>query len=104
MPTKPVALTTAAAWFAARGDPTRLAVVRALVLAQKPLDVGAVADAVGASSASASNHLRKLLRAGLATAQRDGLHNRYALVGAAVDGGVLTLTHPAGLRAVVPLG
>lgn len=58
--------------FGALSQPTRLAMVRALVVAGPAgLAAGAVGDAVGASSSSASFHLAHLERAGLVTSHRE---------------------------------
>ena len=58
--------------FGALSQSTRLQMVRALVVAGPAgLPAGAVADAVGASSSSASFHLANLERAGLVTSRRE---------------------------------
>lgn len=57
--------------FAALSQATRLQMVRALVVAGPDgMAAGAVGDAVGASSSSASFHLSNLERAGLVTSRR----------------------------------
>lgn len=59
--------------FAALSQPTRLQMVRILVVAGRAgLPAGIVAEKVGASSSSASFHLSHLEQAGLVTSQRDG--------------------------------
>lgn len=58
--------------FAALAQQTRLEMVRALVVAgPEGLAAGAVGEAVGASSSSASFHLANLERAGLVQSRRD---------------------------------
>lgn len=58
--------------FAALSQATRLRMVRALVVAgPEGLAAGAVGDAVGASSSSASFHLAHLERAGLVRSRRE---------------------------------
>jgi ArsR family transcriptional regulator, arsenate/arsenite/antimonite-responsive transcriptional repressor len=58
--------------FGALSQATRLQMVRALVVAGPDgLAAGAVGDAVGASSSSASFHLSNLERAGLVTSHRE---------------------------------
>ncbi|WEX11050.1 metalloregulator ArsR/SmtB family transcription factor [Chelativorans sp. AA-79] len=58
--------------FAALSQETRLRMVRALVIAgEQGMPAGAVGDAVGASSSSASFHLSHLERAGLVTSRRE---------------------------------
>jgi ArsR family transcriptional regulator len=57
--------------FGALSQPTRLKMVRALVVAGPDgLAAGAVAEAVGTSSSSASFHLAHLERAGLVQSRR----------------------------------
>jgi len=57
--------------FGALSQPTRLQMVRALVVAgSNGMAAGAVGEAVGASSSSASFHLAHLERAGLVTSRR----------------------------------
>src|SRR3982750_296661 len=57
--------------FGALSQPTRLQMVRALVVAgPKGLAAGAIGEAVGASSSSASFHLAHLERAGLVQSRR----------------------------------
>jgi ArsR family transcriptional regulator, arsenate/arsenite/antimonite-responsive transcriptional repressor len=57
--------------FGALSQPTRLQMVRALVIAGPDgMAAGAVGDAVGASSSSASFHLAHLERAGLVQSHR----------------------------------
>src|SRR5436305_12695758 len=58
--------------FAALSQETRLQMVRALVVAgPEGMAAGAVAEAVGASSSSASFHLAHLERAGLIQSRRE---------------------------------
>lgn len=65
--------------FAALSQETRLKMVRTLVVAgEHGLAAGAVGDAVGASSSSASFHLAHLERAGLITSRREARSIIYA--------------------------
>src|SRR3569623_458853 len=65
--------------FGALSQGTRLQMVRALVGAgPEGLAAGAIGDAVGASSASASFHLANLERAGLVTSRRESRSVIYA--------------------------
>lgn len=58
--------------FGALSQPTRLQMVRALVVAGPAgLSAGAVGEAVGAASSSASFHLANLERAGLVQSRRE---------------------------------
>lgn len=70
--------------FGALSQPTRLQMVRALVVAgPEGMAAGAVADAVGASSSSASFHLANLERSGLIQSRRDA---RSIIYTASFDG------------------
>ena len=91
-----------AAWLAAFGEPTRLALLRALATGEKT--VTQLAVACGAEMVNVSHHLSVLNDSGLVTVVRDGRFRRYALAGAAVGGGTLTLTHSSGVKVVIPLG
>lgn len=60
-------------------DPTRLRLT--WLLREGEHDVGTLAAAVGIARPAASQHLAKLLLAGLVVARRDGRRNRYRLRG-----------------------
>lgn len=65
--------------FAALSQATRLQMVRALVVAgPRGMAAGAVGEAVGASSSSASFHLSHLERSGLVTSRRESRSIVYA--------------------------
>jgi ArsR family transcriptional regulator len=65
--------------FAALSQETRLTMVRALVVAGPDgMAAGAIGDAVGASSSSASFHLAHLERAGLVQSRRAGRSIHYS--------------------------
>ncbi len=91
-----------AEWLSAFGDPTRLAILRALATGEKTVTNLAVACEV--EIVNASHHLGLLKDSGLVTAERDGRFMRYNLVGATVSGTTLTLTHASGAKVVLPLG
>ena len=55
--------------MAALASPSRVAIVR--LLAEEELDVGEIAQRLGASVATTSHHLGPLRRAGLVTSRRD---------------------------------
>ena len=88
-------------WFAAFGEPTRLAIVRALATGEMTVTKLAVACAV--EMVNASHHLSILKDIGLVTAERDGRFIRYSLVGATVAGTTMTLTHASGVKVLIPL-
>ena len=64
--------------MAALASPSRVAIVR--LLAEEELDVGEIAQRLGASVATTSHHLGPLRRAGLVTSRRDSTRilNRIA--------------------------
>lgn len=73
--------------FAALSQPTRLQMVRALVIAgPEGMAAGAVGEAVGAAPSSASFHLAHLERAGLVTSRRVARSVVYAANYAALAG------------------
>jgi DNA-binding transcriptional ArsR family regulator len=80
--------------FAALSQPTRLRMLRALVVAGRDgMAAGAVAEAVGASPSSASFHLSHLERAGLVASRREARSIVYAVSFDAVAGLVAFLMH-----------
>ena len=91
-----------AAWLAAFGEPTRLAILRTLATGERT--VTQLAVACGVEMVNASHHLGQLRQIGLVTAERDGRFVRYSLVGGTVNGTTLTLAHESGAQVVIPLG
>jgi DNA-binding transcriptional ArsR family regulator len=91
-----------AAWVAAWGEPTRLAIIRHLAIGEMTVTKLAVACEV--EMMNISHHLGLLKDSGLVTAERDGRFMRYNLVGASVSGTTMTLTHSSGVKVVIPLG
>jgi DNA-binding transcriptional ArsR family regulator len=80
--------------FAALSQPTRLAMVRTLVVAgPEGMAAGAVAEAVGAAPSGASFHLAHLERAGLVTSHRVARSIVYSADYAALAGLVDFLMH-----------
>jgi DNA-binding transcriptional ArsR family regulator len=61
-------------------DPTRAAILRALLL-DRPLAAGELARTAGVSAATASFHLAKLLDGGMIAVARQGRHRYYRLAG-----------------------
>ena len=90
-----------AAWLSAIGEPTRLAVLRALVTGEK--NVTELAKECGLEMVNLSHHLGVMRNAGLLAAEREGRTMRYSLVGAAATGAVLELTHESGIKVTIPL-
>ena len=91
-----------AAWLAAFGEPTRLAILRALATGEMTVTQLAVACKV--EMVNVSHHLSVLRDSGLVTVERDGRFMRYALVGGRVSGTTMTLTYSSGMKVVIPLG
>jgi DNA-binding transcriptional ArsR family regulator len=77
-------------------DPTRAAILRAL-LPDRPLAAGELARMAGVSAATASFHLAKLLEGGMITVIRQGRHRYYRLAGHEVAAAIeaLGLISPA---------
>ena len=67
-----------AARFAALADPTRLAVIHAL-MTRGEQHVGAIVGAVESTHANVSKHLRILREAGLVARRKDGMQVYYRL-------------------------
>jgi DNA-binding transcriptional ArsR family regulator len=61
----------------ALANPRRLEILH--VLARGPIEVGRLADAIGAAQPNVSQHLAMLRAAGIAEAERDGREVRYRL-------------------------
>lgn len=74
----------AAARFRMLGDPTRLAVVRAL-MAGGELNVGRLVADTGRSQSNVSKHLKRMTRAGLLGRRKDGLQVFYRLADPQVE-------------------
>lgn len=63
--------------FRMLGDPTRLAIVRALMAGEK--NVGTVVSETGQNQANVSKHLKLLADSGIVRRRRDGLQVYYTL-------------------------
>jgi DNA-binding transcriptional ArsR family regulator len=61
----------------ALGEETRVRIVSLLM--ERPMDVGAISDALGVSPYNVSKHLRVLREAGLLEVEKEGRLRRYAL-------------------------
>lgn len=88
-------------WIAAIGEPTRLALIRALAIGEKT--VTELAKLVKSAVVNVSQHLSILKAVGLATVERDGRHMRYNLVGATATSVEMVLTHESGARVFIAL-
>jgi ArsR family transcriptional regulator, arsenate/arsenite/antimonite-responsive transcriptional repressor len=62
-----------ARWFACLADGTRIRVLHAVAVAERPLTVGEVVDAVGRSQSTVSRHLRLLADEGYVFLEADGV-------------------------------
>ncbi|VTR90831.1 transcriptional regulator : Transcriptional regulator OS=Megasphaera elsdenii DSM 20460 GN=MELS_0729 PE=4 SV=1: HTH_20 [Gemmata massiliana] len=88
-------------WYAALGEPTRLALIS--VLATGAQTVTNLARETGAEMVNVSHHLKIMRDAELVTTEKDGRYVIYSLVGAAVKGTILELAHSSGAKVVLPL-
>lgn len=73
-------------FFKALGDPTRLALVCRLAMAQDALPVSETAECCGVHLSGVSRHLAQLKRAGVVTSERRGKQILYRLNVSAVAG------------------
>jgi len=71
-------LDEAARRFALLGDPTRLRLLSTLH-AEGELTTGALAEQTGMAMTNVSQHLSRLMAAGLVTRRRDGIHAHYRI-------------------------
>ncbi|VTR94510.1 family transcriptional regulator : Probable transcription regulator OS=Planctomyces maris DSM 8797 GN=PM8797T_22538 PE=4 SV=1: HTH_20 [Gemmata massiliana] len=101
MPKPTSALESQANWIAAAGEPTRLALIRALAAGEKTVTM--LARECQTEMVNVSHHLSILKSAGMVTAQKDGRFMLYSLVGAAATGALLEMTHSSGAKVIVPL-
>ncbi|VTR98903.1 family transcriptional regulator : Transcriptional regulator, ArsR family OS=Megasphaera genomosp. type_1 str. 28L GN=HMPREF0889_0174 PE=4 SV=1: HTH_20 [Gemmata massiliana] len=88
-------------WFAACGEPTRLALIQALVAGDKT--VTQLATELSTEMVNVSHHLKIMKDADLVTFVKDGRFMIYSLVNAAVVKGMLELTHTSGAKLSLPL-
>jgi DNA-binding transcriptional ArsR family regulator len=70
--------------FKLLGDPTRLAIVRALMKGGE-MNVGALVTATGRGQTSVSKHLKQLSRAGMLGRRKEGLQVYYRLTDPVVE-------------------
>ncbi|MBP3957150.1 winged helix-turn-helix transcriptional regulator [Gemmata sp. G18] len=89
-------------WISAAGEPTRLALIRALAAGEKTVTM--LARECRTEMVNVSHHLSILKVVGVVTAQKDGRFMLYSLVGATATGAALELVHPSGAKVTIPLG
>jgi ArsR family transcriptional regulator len=94
-------LRTEAEWLAALAEPTRLAIVRALVEGEKTQKD--LCGILRIESGLVSHHIRLLAEAGVVKSRREGKFFPNSLAKATVQNGVLELTSPTGLKLLFPL-
>jgi ArsR family transcriptional regulator len=70
--------------FRLLGDPTRLAVIRALLSGEEK-NVGRLVEETGQSQSNVSKHLKHLTRAGMLERRKFGLHVFYRLADPMVE-------------------
>ncbi len=90
-----------AAWIAAIGEPTRLAIIRILIGGEKT--VTELARACEAEVVNVSHHLGVMRAARLVKCERDGRFMRYSLIGAKAAATELELTHEGGAKVILTL-
>ncbi|MCE9566531.1 MAG: metalloregulator ArsR/SmtB family transcription factor [Planctomycetes bacterium] len=90
-----------AEWVFAFGEPTRLAIVRALATGVKT--VTEVAKATKSEMVNVSHHLSVMKAAGVVAAERDGRFMRYSLIGAKATAVAIEITHESGAKVTLSL-
>jgi ArsR family transcriptional regulator len=98
---EPEILNSQAEWLAAIGEPTRLAIILALVKGVKT--VTALAEECHTELVNVSHHISILRGAGVVNGERKGRFVRYSLVSSSVSAMTLELRHSSGIRVVLPL-
>lgn len=66
-----------ASWFRALGDATRVLILNRLAVAQRPMSVGEIVDAVDVGQSTVSHHLKLLAEVGFVLVQRRGTTGFY---------------------------
>lgn len=66
-----------ASWFRALGDATRVLILNRLAVAQRPMSVGEIVDAVDVGQSTVSHHLKLLAEVGFVLVQRRGTTSFY---------------------------
>jgi len=90
-----------AEWVSAFGEPTRIAIVRALATGVKT--VTELARLVKTEVVNVSHHLKIMRGAGVVKCDRDGRFMRYSLLGARATATEIELMHDSGARVVITL-
>ncbi|VTR94026.1 family transcriptional regulator : Probable transcription regulator OS=Planctomyces maris DSM 8797 GN=PM8797T_22538 PE=4 SV=1: HTH_20 [Gemmata massiliana] len=88
-------------WYAAFGEPTRLALIG--VLATGAQTVTKLAREIETEMVNVSHHLKIMRDADLVITERDGRFVIYQLMGATVKGTTLELAHTSGAKVALPL-
>lgn len=95
------ALKPEADWLAAFADPTRIAILRLLATGEHTVSV--MARELNIEIVNISHHLGVMRGAGVVKCERDGRFMRYTLLGAKATATALELSHPSGMRMILPL-
>ena len=88
-------------WLGAFADPTRIAIIRFLATGEK--FVTELATMAKTEVVNVSHHLGVMRAAGVVKCERDGRMMRYTLLNAKGTANEVELTHPSGVRVVIPL-
>jgi ArsR family transcriptional regulator, nickel/cobalt-responsive transcriptional repressor len=88
-------------WIAAIGEPTRLAVLRALVIQDRT--VTELATICQVEMVNMSHHLGVMKTAGLVDVKQVGRCRVYSLIGAKATATELEITHESGVKVILPL-
>ncbi len=94
-------LKSQAEWLSAFGEPTRVAIVRALASGERC--VTELAKLVGVEIPNASIHLKVMREVGLVEGKRNGRFVLYSLLGATATATEIVLTHESGVMVTLPL-
>ena len=78
--------------FKALGDPSRLKIIKLILLKGNNLCVGMIAHKLGISQPAISQHLKILKNAGLVEAERMGFHIHYRIKKDALDNYGINIT------------
>jgi DNA-binding transcriptional ArsR family regulator len=66
-----------ASWFRALGDASRVLILNRLAVAQRPMTVGEIVDALDVGQSTVSHHLKLLAETGFVLVERRGTNSLY---------------------------
>lgn len=91
-----------AEWLSVFGEPTRVAIIRALSTGEKI--VTELAKMLKVEVVNISHHLKIMRTAGVVVVEHDGRWRRYSLVGSKVTATEIKLTHRSGTKVTISMG